>query len=125
MSFPDHCLLYFFLFANQGTFAKQRTSHKHILAMNSALTPHLYSENGVYRGIHFLILTPKHRFWVLKILKHIYFFFFQMKIFTTETNICLMHGQVFVMLKINKNDQTQTETPKIDSGVNTISSNVK
>ena len=48
-----------------------------------------------------------------------------MKIFTTETNICLKHGQVFVMLKINKNDQTQAETPKNDSGVKTISSSVK
>ena len=42
------------------------SSCKHVRIMNTPYTPLLYSQTGVYRGIHFsLIFALKHRLWVL------------------------------------------------------------
>ena len=67
-------------------------------------TTHLYSKNGVYREIHiFLIFDPKQRLLVLTIYvlsKNITNIIFSMefKIFAFEKILCILHGQVFVMI---------------------------
>ena len=91
------------------------------------IPPILYSKTGVFRGISiflilFLIFVPKYRLWVhvgtpsarrfqrvptinvlSKCIKNIDFFFpiFNVSIFTAEKILCVLNGQVFVMLPEN------------------------
>ena len=83
----------------------------------SPYIPLLYSKTGVCRGIHiFLIFALKHRLWVLvrttsarrfyrvptiyvlsKNKKNIKIFLLKIFNFYSSKNLCLLHGQVFLM----------------------------
>ena len=88
-----------------------------------SLKPNFYiAKNGVCRSVPiFRIFDPKHRLWVLiktallrrfhsvptinvlsKNIKNIKHFSIKFSIFTTEKNLCTLHGQVFVMLLLQK-----------------------
>ena len=82
------------------------------------LTSLLFRKTGVYRGTPiFLIFDLKHTLWVVvrtalamwfyrvptinvlcKCIKTIKFFLMNFSIFTAEKNLCILHGQVFVMI---------------------------
>ena len=107
---------------------QQKSSHQENMSVKSKppQTPLLYSKTGVCRGISiFLIFAPKHRLWVLvrtashrggsnvypqsmflaKIRKIFKKNAMKFSIFTGEKNLCILHGQVFIMLQrmvINK-----------------------
>ena len=82
------------------------SSCKHVREMYTPYTPLLYSETGVYRGIHyFLIFVLKHRLWVptiyvlIKNMKKVKNIQTKIVIFTAVKNRCMLHGRVFVMYK--------------------------
>ena len=66
-------------------------------------TPFLYSETGVYRGIHvFLIFALKHRLWVLVRTASVNL---KIIVFIAVKNCSILHGHVFVMISAGKIDK--------------------
>ena len=105
------------------------TSGKHVRVMYTPQTPLLYSKTGVCRGIPiFLIFAPKHRLWVLvrtasprrflrvptiyvlsKKKEKYQFFSAENFHFLSSNNLCLLHGQVFVMTCIRVQNTSQAD----------------
>ena len=86
-----------------------RASSAPALGLNTIMFKHVYwymqqTQVSVYRTIGPLVLifAQKHRLWVIYALsknkKNIKYFKMKFSIFTPEKILCILHGQIFVML---------------------------